>query len=56
MKGYACGVNKKRHILVNSGQFKDETPRNLKFFECEISKQITERHYVILSPYHCIFL
>ena len=26
--GYACGMNKKGHILVNLGQFEDETPLN----------------------------
>ena len=26
--GHACGMTKKRHILINLGQFENETPLN----------------------------
>ena len=31
--GYACGMNKKGHILVNLGQFEDETPLTICKFK-----------------------
>ena len=32
--GHTCGVNKKGHILVNLGQFEDETPLISKQNKC----------------------